>query len=62
LSTDCNVLVSKMASRKANVIGEVVKHTPAKTKAVCEVSAVGYTREDIDVNVLSPAKIPVSYR
>ncbi len=51
-----------MASRKASVIGEVVKHTPAKTKAVCEVSAVGYTREDIDVNVLSPAKIPVSYR
>ena len=51
-----------MAGRKATVIGEVVKHTAARTKATCEISALGYTREDIDVNVLSPSKIPVSYR
>jgi len=51
-----------MAARKATVIGEVVKHTAARTKATCEISALGYSREDIDVNVLSPSKIPVSYR
>jgi hypothetical protein len=51
-----------MAGRKATVIGEVVKHTAAKTKATCEISAPGFTREDVDVNILSPSKIPVSYR
>jgi hypothetical protein len=51
-----------MAARKATVIGEVVKHTAARTKATCEISAQGYSREDVDVNILSPSKIPVSYR
>ena len=51
-----------MAGRKATVIGEVVKHTAARTKATCEISAPGFTREDVDVNILSPSKIPVSYR
>ena len=58
------ILVSawEMAGRKATVIGEVVKHTAARTKATCEISAPGFTREDVDVNILSPSKIPVSYR
>ena len=47
---------------RATVIGEVVKHTAARTKATCEISAPGYSREDVDVNILSPSKIPVSYR
>ena len=51
-----------MAGSKATVIGEVVKHTAARTKATCEISAPGFTREDVDVNILSPSKIPVSYR
>ena len=48
--------------RQATVVGEAVKHTAAKSKAVCEISAVGFQRKEIDVNVLSPTKVPVSYR
>ena len=48
--------------RKASVVGEAVKHTAARSKAVCEISAVGFNRKDIDVNVLSPSKVPVTYR
>ena len=52
-----------MESRKAaSIVGEAVRHTSARTKATCEISAVDYPREDIDVNVLSPSKAPVSYR
>jgi hypothetical protein len=51
-----------MAAQKATVIGEVVKHTAARRKATCEILAQGYSREDVDVNILSPSKIPVSYR
>ena len=49
------------AENKATIVGEVVKHTSARSKATCEISATGFTREDIDVNVLSPSKAPVSY-
>jgi hypothetical protein len=51
-----------MAARKATVIGVVVNQSAARTKATCEISAQGYSREDVDVNILSPSKIPVSYR
>ena len=52
----------KMEGRKtATIVGEAVRHTSARIKATCEISAVGYSREDIDVNVLSPSKAPVSY-
>ena len=51
-----------MEGRKtATIVGEAVRHTSARIKATCEISAVGYSREDIDVNVLSPSKAPVSY-
>ena len=49
------------AKTKASIVGEVVKHTSARTKATCEISATGFAREDIDVNILSPSKVPVSY-
>ena len=51
-----------MESKKtATIVGEAVRHTSARIKATCEISAVGHSREDIDVNVLSPSKAPVSY-
>ena len=46
----------------ATVVGEAVKHTAARSKATCEISAVGFQRKEIDVNVLSPSKVPVTYR
>ena len=49
------------AKAKATIVGEVVKHTSARSKATCEISATGFVREDIDVNILSPSKVPVSY-
>ena len=51
-----------MEERKASVVGEAVKHTAARSKALCEISAVGFERKDIEVNVLSPSKVPVTYR
>ena len=45
-----------------NIIGDIVQHVSAGQEAVCELSAVGYTRENIDINILSPSKVPVSYR
>ena len=52
-----------MKSREAaTIVGEAVRHSSARSKATCEISAVGYAREDVDVNVLSPTKVPVSYR
>lgn len=45
-----------------NIIGDIVQHVSAGQEAVCELSAVGYTRESIDINILSPSKVPVSYR
>ena len=50
-----------MEERKASVVGEAVKHTAARSKALCEISAVGFERKDIEVNVLSPSKVPVTY-
>jgi hypothetical protein len=45
-----------------NVIGELVQHVEAGQEASCELSAVGFNRESVDINVLSPSKVPVSYR
>ena len=45
-----------------NVIGELVQHVESGQEASCELSAVGFSRESIDINVLSPSKVPVSYR
>ena len=45
-----------------NVIGELIQHVESGQEASCEFSAVGFSRETIDINVLSPSKVPVSYR
>ena len=50
------------ATGAINIIGDIVQHVSAGQEAVCELSAVGYTRESIDINILSPSKVPVSYR
>ena len=49
------------AENKATIVGEVVKHTSARSKATCEISARGFSREDVDVNILTPSKVPASY-
>ena len=54
--------MSETQKAVASIVGEAVRHTSARTKATCEISAVGYVREDIDVNVLSTSKVPFSYR
>lgn len=50
------------AKAAPSIVGEAVRHTPARAKALCEILAPGRTREDVDVNVFSPVKIPMSYR
>ena len=46
-----------------NVIGDIVQHVAAGQEATCEFTAsAGITRESIDINILSPSKVPVSYR
>ena len=45
-----------------NIIGDIVQHVSSGQEASCELSAVGLTRESIDINILSPSKVPVSYR
>lgn len=44
------------------LIGDHVKHIAVGGSATAELSAVGYQRDDVDINILSPAKVPVSYR
>lgn len=43
-------------------MGDHVKHVAAGKAATAEISAVGFQREDIDINILSPSKVPVLYR
>lgn len=44
------------------LVGDHVKHVAAGKVATAEISAVGFQREDIDINILSPSKVPVLYR
>jgi hypothetical protein len=44
------------------LVGEHVKHIAVGRVASAEISAVGFQREDIDINILSPSKVPVLYR
>jgi hypothetical protein len=44
------------------LVGEHVKHISVGRVASAELSAVGFQREDVDINILSPAKVPVAYR
>ncbi len=48
-----------------SVVGEMVRHVAAGQEAVCHLSAAAshaINRDDVDINVLSPSKVPVSYR
>ena len=38
-----------------SLVGEHVKHIAVGRVATAEISAVGFQREDIDINILSPA-------
>ena len=44
------------------LVGEHVKHIAVGRVASAEISAVGFQREDFDINILSPSKVPVLYR
>ena len=63
----CDAAPVKPLSRKMDragvqLIGDHVKHIPVGNAATAELSAVGFQRDDVDINILSPAKVPVSYR
>ena len=45
-----------------SIIGEMVQHVAAGQEASAEFSAVEITKDAVDVNILSPSKVPVSYR
>ena len=45
-----------------SLVGEHVRHIAVGRVATAEISAVGFQREDIDINILSPSKVPVLYR
>ncbi|CAB4057239.1 FLNA [Lepeophtheirus salmonis] len=47
---------------KATVIGDVIRHIAAESVASCEISAIGFHREDIQINILSPSKVPITYK
>jgi hypothetical protein len=52
-----------MLDRSAvQLVGDHVKHISVGNVAVAELSAVGFQRDDVDINILSPAKVPVAYR
>ena len=46
-----------------SVVGDVVQHVAAGQEAAAEFAAAAdVARESIDINILSPSKVPVSYR
>ena len=45
-----------------SLVGDHVRHIAVGKVAQAEISAVGFQREDIDINILSPSKVPVLYR
>jgi filamin len=59
----CKDTAGNMSGRGAvSVLGDIVQHVAAGMEASAELSAAGFGRESIDINVLSPSKVPVSYR
>ena len=54
--------VGSGGSGGVQLIGDHVKHISVGRVASAELSAVGFQRDDIDINILSPAKVPVLYR
>ncbi|PSN34738.1 hypothetical protein C0J52_17746 [Blattella germanica] len=51
-----------MTGPKMAVLGETVRLVAAGTTAVFELSALGFNRDDIDVQIISPSKRPVTAR
>ena len=45
-----------------NVVGDIVQHVASGSETSCELSALGCSKENIDINILSPSRVPVSYR
>ncbi|XP_069676636.1 filamin-A isoform X2 [Periplaneta americana] len=54
--------VGVMTGPKMAVLGEAVRLVAAGTTAVFELSALGFNRDDIDVQIISPSKRPVTAR
>ena len=51
------------------VVGEMVRHVAAGQEAVCHLTVAtpgaqggAINKDNVDINVLSPSKVPVSYR
>ena len=44
------------------LVGERSGHIAVGRVATSEIAATGFQREDIDINILSPSKVPVLYR
>jgi hypothetical protein len=57
-----SAMVSMLDRAGVQLVGEHVKHIAVGRVASAELSAVGFQREDVDINILSPAKVPVAYR
>ena len=55
-------MVNMLDRAGVQLVGEHVKHISVGRVASAELSAVGFQREDVDINILSPAKVPVAYR
>ena len=62
--TSTSLLTSTAMLERAGVtlVGDLVRHIAVGKVAQAEISAVGFQREDIDINILSPSKVPVLYR
>ncbi len=48
-----------------SVVGENVRHVGAGQEAICHLAASAgatITKDNVDINILSPSKVPVSYR
>ncbi|XP_023727803.1 filamin-C isoform X3 [Cryptotermes secundus] len=54
--------VGVMTGPKMAVLGEAVRLVGAGTTAVFEFSALGFSRDDIDIQIISPSKRPVTAR
>ncbi|XP_049948482.1 filamin-A [Schistocerca serialis cubense] len=54
--------VAVMTGPKMAVLGEAVRLVAAGTTATFELSAPGFSRDDIDIQIISPSKRPVAAR
>nr|CAD7464311.1 unnamed protein product [Timema tahoe] len=54
--------VPVMTGAKMAILGEAVRLVASGANATFELSAVGFSRDDIEVNIISPSKRPVTAR